>query len=784
MAKIYSQLEAAQVENVGALPAPGTKGRVVFLTTDSRYYYDDGSSYNILVSNSTVDTLNNKTLRDTTTLFANTSDPTKQVRVNLAGIGTGTTRVLTILNFDGTVISSPSPPSAKGDILTHDGSTPTALAVGTDGQVPVADSTQTTGWKWTNLQQGAKNYITYSNFENNATTGWNKGTATWSSGAPSGAPTVGTAASVTLQTTSTNPLSGTYSLQMVGTITQGQGFISNLLTIDREDRAKVLQGGFYYEVASGAANANFSGTSSNTLSVWIYSTATSSWYQPQGVYNLVQSSGQGLCTFTFQTDSAETSLRVFVVAANAPSGSITVNFDDFFLGPQKVLQAPAVSDMVAYIPTWTNFTIGNGVASGFWKRVGDSLYFTAKLQMGSTSSIGGSISCSIPSGLSIDTTKLLDSGSTVQQLGIAEIRDAGVALYPGKVVYNSTTSVAVYVHKTDTGSNPVNINFNQPVNATSPITFGTSDQIFIECTVPIVGWSSNTVSSADTDTRVVAMSANTATGTLTSSDNVIKYTNVLNDTHGSYSTSTGLYTVSVSGWYKIDGGASLSFSSSTANTYAYLSVYVAGARQAYTQYKIPASLTSQQFPVSHLVYCTAGTTLGIYIDTSLTSPTYNAATTSYINIQRLSGPAVVQATETVAFRAVGSSTSSTTGNNTTIVFGTKSYDTHNAYSTSTGIFTAPVSGKYSFSSTLSMNNTSSNITNTYAVYSFKNGGFYSLGNAIPSVVATSAVYTLVISDTVQLNAGETFNIVLHNGSGQTMTQDGSTSFFTMQRIGN
>jgi hypothetical protein len=45
---------------------------------------------------------------------------------------------------------------------------------------------------------------------------------------------------------------------------------------------------------------------------------------------------------------------------------------------------------------------------------------------------------------------------------------------------------------------------------------------------------------------------------------------------------------------------------------------------------------------------------------------------------------------------------------TTVLFDTKSYDTHSAYNTSTGIYTVPVSGKYSVSASFFTGNQDSN----------------------------------------------------------------------------
>lgn len=69
--KVYGQLERAQVENVGALPSAGIKGRIVFLTTDSQFYYDNGSAYVLIIDASTAQALSNKTLSSSS---INTSD--------------------------------------------------------------------------------------------------------------------------------------------------------------------------------------------------------------------------------------------------------------------------------------------------------------------------------------------------------------------------------------------------------------------------------------------------------------------------------------------------------------------------------------------------------------------------------------------------------------------------------------------------------------------------------------------------------------------------------------
>jgi hypothetical protein len=75
-------------------------------------------------------------------------------------------------------------PTAKGSIVSaSSANTPSRLAVGTDGQVLVADSTQTTGLAWATASSGAP-YVAGKNvFINGAADVWQRGTSFTTSGA-------------------------------------------------------------------------------------------------------------------------------------------------------------------------------------------------------------------------------------------------------------------------------------------------------------------------------------------------------------------------------------------------------------------------------------------------------------------------------------------------------------------------------------------------------------------------------------------------------------------------
>ena len=101
---------------------------------------------------------------------------------------------------------------------------------------------------------------------------------------------------------------------------------------------------------------------------------------------------------------------------------------------------------------------------------------------------------------------------------------------------------------------------------------------------------------------------------------------------------------------------------------------------------------AREMGITPPVWLNAGDAIEFYsYQSSGQTRTFNG---QYYGIERLSGPAVVQATDTVAILYTGTPTGTMSAAYNTVAWPTKVKDTNAAYNTSTGIFTVPISGLY------------------------------------------------------------------------------------------
>lgn len=122
---------------------------------------------------------------------------------------------------------------------------------------------------------------------------------------------------------------------------------------------------------------------------------------------------------------------------------------------------------VAWTPTWTNATVGNGVVAAAYKRIGKSVICRLSFILGTTSAISGSVTFTLP------LTSATYPGTIGAPLGPCRFFDtSGAVVIHGQTVRASTTTGLVapdlasgtYVSSTVTSS-------------TVPFTWATGDEI-------------------------------------------------------------------------------------------------------------------------------------------------------------------------------------------------------------------------------------------------------------------------------------------------------------------
>jgi hypothetical protein len=628
---------------------------------------------------------------------------------------------------------------------------------------------------------GEKNYIGYATFENGATTGWSLGTTgTLTNGIPTGTPTFGSGASGTLALTaqSTGPLSGSYSLQLADSAatTAGNMVATSALAIDLEGQARVLTWEFYYKCSANPTNGNFSGTSANTFGVAAYDVTNSAWLPTCGNFNIIQNSGVGYSTGTLQTSSTTASIRFVIYCANASSGAITMLFDDFYFGPITAPTGSATTDWQSYTPVQTNTTNVSGNA-GYWRRVGDSIEITGRSSWSGVGA-GSTWFVTLPSGLTIDTAKTASVAADTT-FGIYEWRDSGTNFRVGTVVYSNSTQVA-FNNDSATGF----------LNGTD---FASGDSLNYNFKVPVTGWSSNVIMSSDTDTRIVAARFKTSNArTVNNTFPNIVYETVDYDTHGAYNSSTGVYTIPVSGYYRVSGAFLYAAVASTIGFSNSLLLKKAGASIAtIAQCRVQTtSSTNIDGTGSTAYYFNAGdqVSIGGYADTANTTFAGTSAQNN-VSIERLSGPATIAATETVAFSASKNAGSLANSTNAIVNSWTQvNLNTHGtaAFDSSTGVFTAPVSGTYVFSGSVAF---ASGVVSGFANFvvdadtSTAGKSFNLNGNSTASCTCFAGV-----TPPIRLRAGQTVAIYAFQSSGGALNYATNSAmnpvYFGGHRIGN
>lgn len=154
-------------------------------------------------------------------------------------------------------------------------------------------------------------------------------------------------------------------------------------------------------------------------------------------------------------------------AITAPSEGMQAYTDDtdsfWYYSGSAWLPINKGSAWTSYTPTLTNATLGNGTISGSYIQQGKFVAFRVKFTLGSTSTVTGSLSVSLP--LAVATGSL--------QFATCLLLDSGVSAYPGVAELSSSTAELRAVGSAGTYATQA------AISGTVPFTWGNTDIAYV-----------------------------------------------------------------------------------------------------------------------------------------------------------------------------------------------------------------------------------------------------------------------------------------------------------------
>lgn len=179
--------------------------------------------------------------------------------------------------------------------------------------------------------------------------------------------------------------------------------------------------------------------------------------------------------------------RLGIYFASTSTTAVTLKLDNFSVSPGQAAYGLAGSNWTSYTPTYTSFSSSSSL---YWRRVGDTMQIKGSAVFSGAAS--GNIKISLPSGYTLDTSKMTNSAD--YPLGWAVANDGAAGAYLGTAVRDGTSTTTI----TFTGDAGLFWQWN----ATQPFTWGANDFLTVELSVPISGWDSNVTMAASSQFRI------------------------------------------------------------------------------------------------------------------------------------------------------------------------------------------------------------------------------------------------------------------------------------------
>lgn len=580
-------------------------------------------------------------------------------------------------------------------------------------------------------------------------------TAGWSMYADAAAAPVdgqGGSPTATFARSTTSPLRLASNFLYTPTATLGQGAAYSF-TLDRADLARVLRVSFDYEINT------YTSYTDGDLSVYIISASDSGFTTNLQVvqtvpFKILKVGNQETFSSEFQTHASNLYYKLCIHQVTA-AASYTMKIGNLYLGAEPAIASAPVTVFRA------RKSSQSGLTGGSWNTI---------------SFASGDVSTDSAGAWSTDTFTVKTPGY-YRISGFGSGNTAGAAtkyiLVGYRIDLGSDISMGQGTNTSATGGGAAGADIVR-LNAGQTIQYRVALETDTVVNVPtfqieLIGGPSGTTPEA----RVIAMSAVKGSGahTLTGSYQAVASWTTSFDNNSSFNATTGVYTVQTQGKYHVHGTIAFSASATTAG----VKVQKNGSDAFYGYIGAISGSISNGLPFSGVIDCNVGDTITVLAyQNSGANLNYGAFTNaSMLSIDRLSGPVSVAASEVIVVRATNTSGQSiaASASETTITNWTAGKDTHGAFNTTSGTFTAPAQGDYILNAQFMFASGTSWSANsfTYAAI-FKNGSLYAYGEIFTVQTAftnSNSAPMVRINDVVSLNAGDTVTIKLAQNEGTT-----------------
>jgi hypothetical protein len=254
------------------------------------------------------------------------------------------------------------------------------------------------------------------------------------------------------------------------------------------------------------------------------------------------------------------------------------------------------------------------------------------------------------------------------------------------------------------------------------------------------------------------------------------------DTHGTFNSTTGEYTVSVPGVYRTSLVIEFAANSSGQRSGA---IALNGTRRVISGGVNGGATYGTSRTTTINLNCVAGDIIKPQaFQDSGGNLNYGVSTGQNVfTVERLSGPSQIAASETVAARYADTSGQAIGTSLGIFKFATKDYDSHGAMNTSSGVYTAPTSGKYSIDVTIFTNAILLSATQALVLAVYKNGTLFSyLGQSNGNGAGVNQF--IQGYDTISLNAGDTLSVYISSSVAGAGNTTAGTNHVEINRIGN